>query len=138
VIRRAGEADISRIVAMGRMHHEQAGNPGMFDEDATADYLRTMINGSGAVFLSDGGQIGGVLAPMWCAPSHVMAVELFWFATDGRGKALLAAFEEWAEFAGASQIVLSTVLRHDGQRVGEKLIRYGYAPQEVSFGREIP
>lgn len=138
MIRRAGEADIPRIVAMGRKHHEAANNPGAFDDAAATDFVRErMIEGAGVVLMSERGQIGGVLAPLYCAPSHVQAVELFWYAEDGAGAALLSSFEEWAREVGAQTVVLSTVLRHRGQAVGKALMRKGYTPQEVSFSKVI-
>lgn len=123
---------------MGAQHHAEAGNPGAFDREAAANYVGGFIaNNSGAVFLSEQGQIGGILAPMYCAPSYLMAVELFWFARDGMGGKLMRAFEEWAEENGANSVVMSSVLQHDGERVAAILERKGYSAREVSFKKEL-
>lgn len=122
---------------MGERHHNEAGNPGAFDRHAAWDYVGGLIDGDGIVLLSPGGQLAGVKCPVYCAPSHVMAVELFWYATDGTGRQLLAAFEDWAREINASQVVLSTVLRHGGDRVGKVLGRAGYTPQETSYAKDI-
>lgn len=137
MIRRAELSDIPDIIDRGWEHHIRAGNPGMFDPDAAAAYVRDMIEGAGVVLLSRDGHIGGVLAPVYCAPSCVMAVELFWYARDGQGGKLLSAFEHWAWAAGASRVVMSTVIAHEGERVGRVLSRRGYEPAETSYAKVI-
>ena len=138
MIRRATLSDLPRIIEMGAQHHAEAGNPGAFDREAAANYVGAFLrNGTGVVFLSERGQIGGLLAPMYCAPSYLMAVELFWFAQDGMGGKLLRAFEEWAAENGADCVVMSSVVQHDGDRVASILARKGYEAREMSFRKGL-
>ncbi len=137
MIRRATAADILRIVDMGAQHHAESGAPGVFDADAFAAYARGLIEGSGVVLLSPVGHLGGVLVRAYAAPAWLQAVELWWWAADGCGGALLDAFEEWAADMGADQIVMSTVIAHRGAAVGRVLRRKGYAPKEVSYAKEL-
>jgi len=136
MIRRATAADLPRIVEIGRRHHEAAGNAGDYDPDAAASFAASLISG-GVVFLSDDGMLGGMIAPSYSAPSHRMAVEMFWSAEDGQGLALLRAFEAWAEEQDADEVRLSAVVGHRGEAVGRLLRRKGYAPVETSYGKAV-
>jgi GNAT superfamily N-acetyltransferase len=82
------------------------------------------------VFLSSGGMIGGMLCPYWAAPGDVQAIELFWFATDGQGRALLGAFEEWAREQGASEMRVTS-------RPTRALERMGYEPVDTIYRRRF-
>lgn len=136
MIRRAAPADLSEVVRMGRRHFAASGLPGEFDADALRAFAERLIEG-GVILMSEDGMIGGTLSPVFCAPSRVLAVELFWSAEDGRGRDLLAAFEAWAWAAGASEIRMSAVVGHRGEAVGRLLRLAGYAPVETSYGKAI-
>lgn len=137
MIRLATEADIPRIVEMGRTFYRVAWRNAAYDPEATATMLRAMIGGAGAVFVSERGMIGGLLAPVWCAPTLLHAVELFWWSRDGQGEALLEAFEDWAREAGAEEVRMSNVCGLRGEAVARKLEARGYAPCETSFRKEL-
>lgn len=137
MIRLATEADIPRIVDMGRKFYRVAWRDDAYDEEATAAALGAMIGGAGAVFVSERGMIGGVLSPVWCAPSKTMAAELFWWSRDGQGETLLDAFEAWARDVGAGEVRMSNVCGLRGEAVARKLEARGYAPCETSFRKEL-
>jgi hypothetical protein len=137
VIRPATLADIPRMVEMGRVFYRAAWRNDAYDPEATATALGAMIGGAGAVFVSERGMIGGVLAPVWCAPTQSQAVELFWWSRDGQGEALLDAFEAWARDAGAGEVRMSNVCGLRGEAVARKLEARGYAPCETSFRKEL-
>jgi len=131
VIRRATPADLPRIVEMGRRNYEARPNRGDYDPQAAGDFVNTMLaSPHAAVFLSDAGMIGGMLCPYWAAPNDVQAVELFWFASDGSGRALLMAFEEWAQDQGADEVRITS-------RPTRALERMGYEPVDTVYRRRF-
>ena len=82
---------------MGRAFFAATGHPAKFSAAAFSDLLLRLMDGDASVlFVSDGGMIGGSLAPLYCSPDCVTAVEFFWWSTDGRGMRLLRDFEGWA------------------------------------------
>ena len=137
MIRRARESDLYEIVRIGRRHHEAAQMPGRFDGEAFRRFAEQLVTGRGVVFLTDEGMIGGTLAPSYASPGYWMAVELFWWSEDRQGRALLRAFEAWAEENGADEVRLSAVTRHRGAAVGRLLERAGYEPCEVSYSKGL-
>lgn len=130
MIRPATESDIPALVAMGQKFSEAAGTP--FDKGDVAEFVSALIGSeNGAVFVTDGGMIGGVLSPAYSCKSWLMAVELFWWAEDRQGIRLLKAFEEWAASRGASEIRMTTLAAIDGPQ--KIMARRGYAPIEISY-----
>lgn len=128
-------ADVPRIVEMGARFHAQANLPSQYDRDAVAVFVSGLVAGQGSVVIaSDSGMICGLLAPHYCDPDWVMAVELAWWATSG-GLALLSAFEEWARERGAKEIRMTTLCALD--RAEKIITRKGYAPTEISYSKVI-
>ncbi len=125
MIRRADAADLPRIIELGRKNHE-AVNASPYDPDAARAFVAHVIE-AGAVFLSDGGMIGGLVSPFWAAPLDLQAWEMFWFAEDGSGLALLAAFRDWAHAQGA-------VVRFTTKRESRAFERLGFTPREIIYG----
>ncbi|ARO14433.1 hypothetical protein BVG79_01087 [Ketogulonicigenium robustum] len=120
------------IQRMGRFH-AASGLASRFDPEATGAFLTACVI-QGAVFLTDRGCIGGMLAPHWCDPSHIMAVEMFWHA-DGDGLALLRDFEAWAKGAGASEVRMTSLASLP--RADRLLKAKGYAPCEISYSKVV-
>lgn len=115
---------------MGRKFSKAAGTP--FDECDVADFLGALIGSDdGAVFITKGGMIGGVLSPAYSCKSWIMAVELFWWAEDRQGLRLLKTFEDWASDRGASEVRMTTLSAINGPE--KIMVRRGYAPIETSF-----
>ena len=135
MIRAAVEADMHRLIEVGRKFHDAAGFKFDLDEDALGSFLSGLISSDqGAVLISDHGVIGGVLAPSYSNPSWVMAVELFWWA-ERDGLALLKAFEDWARSAGASEVRMSSLASLPRADV---LLRHkGYAATEISYSKGL-
>lgn len=123
-----------RVVKMGRKFAAASGLPVPFND---CDFERTALAllEAGAIFVSDAGMIGGIIAPAYINSEWLIAVELFWWAEDGQGRSLLSEFENWARANGASEIRMTTLCDIEGpERI---LARRGYAPCEVSFGKVI-
>lgn len=134
-IRKAELADLDRVVEFGAAFHTASMQPFPFDEAAAREFSAGLItNPGGVVLLSEGGMIGGMLAPAYCAPSWVMAVELFWWAESG-GLALLSAFEEWAEGMGASEVRMTSLAALP--RADKLLRRKGYDAAEISYRKVV-
>lgn len=135
-VRRATADDIGHMVDLGARFNAQAKTIIPYDRDATAHFLNGLVGSPQAgVFVSESGIIGGVLSPAYCNPSWVMAVELFWWASDRQGLRLLGAFEKWAKDMGAQEVRMTTLQAIDGpERI---LKRRGYAPAEISYQKVI-
>lgn len=128
----ATEADIPRMVEMGRQFHAHSPYADVaFDADATADLLRRVIADGGA-FVSDAGMIGGITSPLYFAPSHTVAVELFWWSNGG-GRALREEFEAWARERGAYAVQMSALANGDAEAVDRNYTRAGYAKAETAY-----
>jgi hypothetical protein len=122
VIRRAKPDDIPALVIMGRENYRAIhGTDAGYSPDAAARFLRNVIFPQGAVFMTRGGMIGGVLCPRWHAPGFVEAVEMMWFAADGSGGFLLRRFCKWARRQNAQPVITSTTMPERlAQRLGLK------------------
>lgn len=126
--------DLGRILVMGHKFHEAAGNPFEFDPEATAKAVADMMD-NGCVLVTERGMIGGIIAPTWCRPDWRVAVELFWWAEDGRGRQLLRGFVDWAREQGAQEVRMTTL---SGLDVADKVLkRSGFQPREASYSRVI-
>lgn len=133
MIRRATAEDLPRIIELGGQflaaspYHDLG-----YDRPAFGEFATRMMDGAGAIFLSDDGFIGGLLNPAYFNPSVVMGVELFWFART-EGKALREALETWARDAGAHGMQ-STGLANEREAAIRKVYeRAGYRACEVGF-----
>ena len=118
------------LIDMGRKFHAATGHPSAFSADAFETML-DQIEAQGGLFTSARGMIGGVIAPMWCAPDWKAAVELFWWAEDGQGLRLLRRFEQWARDMGAQEIRMTTLAAMPD---AERALR-GYQRTETSWTR---
>lgn len=110
-----------------------------FDADAVGDFLDALQSNENGFFqITDKGVIGGVLMPLWFAPSSVMAVELFWYSEEkGEGARLKAAFEEWAYARNAAHIVFSALADEREGVLRRVMARSGYTPYEVGFRKKV-
>lgn len=134
MIRQATVGDIPQLLAWGAKFHAQGASGPAYDRRAVSDLLARMTSGGGVVLMHDDGMIGGVLAPAYCDPAWIMAVELFWWA-DRDGMALLRAFEDWARENGAAEVRMTTLAKLP--RADALLRRKGYAPIEISYTRGL-
>lgn len=130
----ATEADIPRILDMGERFHAAAGNPWPYSRSYTEAGLFRLLE-AGCVFVSREGMIGGLLAPTWCRPDWLVAVELFWWAEDRNGLALLRRFEAWADEKLANEVRLTSLANLPA---ADRIIRRcGYEPREISYSKVI-
>ncbi len=138
MIREATVEDLPDLMVMGKRFHDASGLPGSFSALACGAFVAALIDSpAGAVFRSDKGVIMGALTPSYCAPDWKMAVEMAWWAEDGKGLALLKRFEEWARDTGANEIRMTSLANLAEDRVRKIFERAGYAPAEISFRKVI-
>lgn len=119
---------------MARAFFEASGQPGEFDADSAATFMAGVMQ-MGVVLRSDSGFIGGQIIPNHVAKGRSLAVELAWWATDGKGRDLLRAFEQWARENGASEVRMTSLAAIP--RSGRLLQAMGYAPVEISHTKEL-
>lgn len=134
MIRPATPADLPDLMPMARAFFDASQQPGDFDEEWVAHFMAAMMQ-TGVILRSDHGFIAGQIAPHHVAKGRSMAIELAWWATDGKGRGLLRAFEEWARENGASEVRMTSLAAIP--RSGRLLQAMGYAPVEISHTKEL-
>ena len=138
-VRTATVEDIPALVEMGAKFHAMSPHQflGDYDAEGIGNMLHFMATNAGAILLTNGeGLIGGVLAPVYFAPSKIMAEESFWWAGKGGGE-LLAAFEEAARAKGAHFVLLSTLENERSAIIDRSVTRKGYRPVERRYIKEL-
>ncbi len=143
-IRRAGLDDVDTVCDMGERFlamHPHARLVGAKREDARRGIEAIM--GVGAIFLAEiEGRICGMLlcgvAPMWFAPSLLMAHELGWWVNEearhtSAALRLIKAYEGFAAECGVRACVMSRIHTLGEDRVGPLLERMGYEESESQF-----
>ena len=132
----ATKADMPNMLQMGRKFHKMSKMPCQFDEDAFSGLLLGLMKSDEcALFVSDGGFVGGVLVPAYCDPKWIQALELFWFSESGHGMRLLREFEAWANDIGANEVRMSSI---GGLGRAEKIYsKIGYSVAEYSYSRVL-
>lgn len=136
MIIKATQDDVATVVRFGADFHAYSPWKSIpFDPDATAQFVSRLID-NGVVFISETGMIGGLLNPLYFNPSHVVAIELFWWASSG-GRELMQAFEQWAIESGASSLQFSALGDHQSERMAQLFDRAGYRKVETGYYREV-
>ncbi len=134
MIREARTDDIPDLMAMLQRLHAGTPRVGAFDLEAVYSTLQSLISGENSVVLrSEGGLFSGHIQPTWYSPSWLIALEISWWAEDGRWLALLSAFGAWAADHGASEVRMVSTLGPKSHRIRRVLDRYGYVPQEIGY-----
>lgn len=138
LIRRATVDDIGHCARLGLKFIEAAGMPAATIEGCIEFCARIIDHpDNAAMFVSPQGVIAGVIAPLYYRPDYLQAVELFWWAEDGHGRALLAAFEAWAIENGADDINMSTLDHFSHPGVEVLLKKRGYEGRDKTFRKVV-
>lgn len=135
MIRPAEQSDLPRLMGYAEQFLAYHPMTSLYprEPEAVEAMLSKLIADENCVLLvHDRGAIGGVLNPLWCAPSVKVATELFWWAEMG-GRPLMKAFEDWARSKGAD--VLNMIAIIGRKDVTPLYDRAGYSPVELSFVR---
>jgi hypothetical protein len=139
VIERVGSPDqIGRVVELGRRFHAASiWRDVPFDEADVRAMVERLVAGAGAVWLSPAGIVGVVRSPLWFNVSVHVAVEMFWYAEDGAGRALRDAAEAWAAAEGLAYHQLSGLADGREAALRRYLARDGYEAKEVAYMKRL-
>ena len=130
---RATADDLDRIVEFGRQFHAYSPWSAVpYDADATREFVGRIIDGLGAVFITENGMVGGILSPLFFNPAVLVGVEMFWWAPKD-GRALREAFEQWATEAGATAVQFSALADDNLERVDRIYSRAGFRRAETAY-----
>lgn len=136
MIRKAKKNDLDAVVSFGSDFHAYSPWKNIpFDPEATKAFCEKLID-AGVILISETGMIGGLLNPLYFNPKHVIACELFWWATSG-GKELMKAFEEWGAENGCSAYQFSALGDHKADRMAVLFNRAGYRKVETGYFKEV-
>jgi hypothetical protein len=134
MIRRATQEDMSQMLVIGEKFCAAAGQP--LNREALERSLTVLLQSdNAAIFVNEdvSGIIAGLLFPSFFS-GELIAQELFWWA-QSEGLSLLKHFEEWAQAAGASQVIMLCLDSIEPERVAKIYQRRGYSALEHSFTR---
>ena len=145
-IRWATEADIPQLVALGKRLHEEAPRyrGTIYDEKKVAALAHRIIHSpeTGCALVAEkGGRIVGTIAGFvtehWFGPSKFAADLTVFLAPEWRGGSifikLLRRFEDWAQSAGAAELVLGISTGIDPAVTGAMYERLGYTSYGTSY-----
>jgi hypothetical protein len=133
---RATLDDLDKVASLGIDFHAYSPHRlDAVDPEAWREFAARLIE-TGGVFVSDGGMIGGALCPMYFNPAVVYAYELFWWAPDRSGRALMQEFRAWAQENGARGIQWTALHDDNLPRVDAIYRRQGAVPTEIAY-REV-
>lgn len=138
MIREAGLDDLDRLLSWGREFHQfSPWRHTPYSEGAVRQILTDIFDSDTAtVLMHDKGMIGGFIMPLWLAPDHHLAHELFWWA-ESDGGSLLDAFEDWAKSKGAKEVIMLGLHGVDGDKVKRIYTHKGYNPREYTYSKEL-
>jgi len=137
MIRRATIADTLHVATLGHKFIEAAQMPAATIEHCIDFCARALSSDQCGCFVSDGGVILGVLSGLYYRPDYLQVSELFWWAEDGMGKALLAALEDWGREMGAKEINMSTLDYFTHKKIETLLEVRGYELREKTFRKNL-
>ncbi len=137
-VRRATLSDVDLVAELGHKFIVASGAPPATLEECTAFVTALIPHPHGGVFVSERGVIAGTVGPLYYRPDYLQAIELFWWAEDGKGKALLDAFEWWAiNTLGVHEIYMSTLEGFTPPAIDVLLLRRGYAASNKTFRKAV-
>ena len=135
-VRIATEADVKHVVNMTLKFIDAAKMPEASVSDLTAFVTELVSNERGFIAVSEKGFLAGMLAPLYYNSAILEAHEVGWWSQDGQGARLLSAFEKWAVFHGANNVILSTLTSTDS-RVKNLFARRGYVTGETQLRKAL-
>lgn len=144
MIRDAVEADIQRIVEMGRAFFEISGQNDIatFDDEAAATAVQQCMNSGVALVVDkDGvlvGMAGALIYRVYLSRDDMTAQELFWWVEPGHrgvGNELFKMLERRAKENGAAS--LSMIALESMKWVGRVYERAGYRPLDHTYVKRL-
>ncbi len=129
-VRPATEADFPMMCDLGAKFHAASDDGGVYDPETFTRFLNLLL-AEGCIFVSERGMIGGYAWPSPWAKDFLIAMEAFWWAEDGQGRALADAYEAWAGSVGAGSTRMGYIEATQPERVASILRKRGYRPLET-------
>ena len=126
-----------RLAFARKFHARSTWKDAPFDDDAVLAFIANLE--ANAYFkITERGMIGGMIVPLWFAPSMSVAAEMFWYSEEtGEGRRLREGFEQWASENGAP-FVLFSMMTHDREPVVRRIYeRAGYDLHELAFRKRV-
>ena len=138
MIREATLDDLPKLIGLAERHYAQDPFAVEFDEQGMWAWMSHAIHAPQMVVLmSEGGVFMGVVAPMPFDLVRVVAEELWWYAEDHQGQALVEAFTAWAKRQGATEVQITFTHNMRHQALKRKLSGLGFQPSENSFMKQV-
>jgi GNAT superfamily N-acetyltransferase len=146
IARAADEADIPRIVEMGRQFWMQLGTGIDYDPESAAKWAAYMHAYGVLVVATDGGEIvgaaGGLVAPVFCNEAYTTGQELFWWVEPahrnaGVGMALLNELEAGAKARGVTRWDMVLMENIEPHKAEAMYLRAGYTQTQRVFTKEL-
>lgn len=144
MIRNATIKDIPELLRMGERFFNLSGYADNFSYDTytTSEMFKTLID-TGCL-LTDGkhGMIGFIIFPIFFNKSQFLSQELFWWVDEeqrktGLGVELLETAEKRATELGAKTMLMLSLDRLDGDRIGQLYEKMGYNKTEQIYSRGL-
>ena len=129
-VRRGSEAEWPRRVGRGATVHAASDVGGECCPQAFTGFLDLLLD-EVCICVSERGMIGGYAWPSPWAKDFLIAMEAFWWAEDGQGRALADAYEAWAASVGAGSTRMGYIEATQPERVAKILRQRGYKPLET-------
>lgn len=138
-VRRATAEDLPHLLELARREHARsrfAGEP--FDAHWVAQAMRQGVQGMlSCAFVSEAGFIAGVVQP-GMLNRRFTAYEMAWYAEDGAGMKLLAAFTQWARSMRAVAVQVSNYAAiKDAERFARAMERAGFELLGMTFTKRL-
>lgn len=110
-----------------------------FDPEAVLAFLASLdANENGYFRCTEFGTVGGILTPLWFAPTTLIGTELFWYSeAKGEGRKLREDFEAWAKDHGAKWVQFSALADANEETVRRNMARAGYDSAELPFRKRV-
>lgn len=135
MIREATLEDLPFLADLGRQMHKHTRSAPYRSEHAQ-EFVGGLIESPEAlVLVGPSSMLAGMLVPAWICKDWLIAVELFWYGTDGHGLDLLRAFERWASENRCREVRMTTQTKDPRAEI--ILRRKGYEVSETSHSRMI-
>ncbi len=143
LVREAVEADIPRMVAMGRRLFERSGWPSWVScDDASMEAtLRGMMEAdTAAVLIGEHGFAGVMVTPAYFNHAILTGQKVWWWLEPGcltERRDLWAAMEGWARSKGAAIFFTSCAEGLAPKAISRLYERAGYRRSGMSFTKEL-
>jgi GNAT superfamily N-acetyltransferase len=145
VIRPAVEADLPRLLEMGRRFFDASGYSDITEYDpASTEASLRMLMEVGVLLVAERDEVigcaGALVYPFYFNSGHLTGQELFWWVEPehrGVGMDLYHALEQAVKDKGAQSFSMIALDKLNPERVGEMYRKVGYRPSDHSYIKRL-